>query len=278
VGQQAGFTASPGTSTQRPITATFARLARSGIPAPLGPSPGGHFVGAEGLARDRDQLAIALARIGSEFGTERADICAARLVELWVWLVAAPAAGALLVASRLPDVAPENTLISLAGGTAEWAAAFASGRFYGLDADPCSAHPDAAVVTDEAALLARLNVSLAAQLDPLVESLNELARRPRRALWRGATDRLVGAFLWAGEAVGAAERGRSLARRTVATAPPLHGRARTQLVQLAGREAELIQLRDGCCLYYRVPGGERCSSCPLVCDSERPARLAAERI
>jgi FhuF 2Fe-2S C-terminal domain len=278
VGQHAGSITCPGTATQRPLTATFQRLAGSGIAAPFGPSPGETFVGAEELARDREQLTIALARIGSEFGTERADICAARLIELWAWLVAAPAAGALLVASRLPDVAPENTLISLAGGTAEWAAAFASGRFYGLDADPYSAHPDAAVVADEAELLARLNASLAAQLDPLVESLNELARRPRRALWRGATDRLVGAFLWVGEAVGAAERGRSLAQRAVAIAPPLHGRARTQLVQLPGCEANLIQVRDGCCLYYRVPGGERCSSCPLVCDSERAARLAAERV
>jgi FhuF-like iron-sulfur protein len=277
VGHPAASTTSPGPTTERPITATFRRLARSGIAAPSGPSPGERFVGAAELARDRDQLAIALARIGSEFGTDRADICAARLIELWVWHVASPAAGALLVASRLPEVAPENTLLSLTGGTAEWAAAFASGRFYCLDVDPCSAHPDAAVVADEAELLARLNASLTAQLDPLVESLNELARRPRRALWRGATDRLVGAFLWAGDAVGAAERGRLLAQRAVAIAPPLQGRARTQLVQLAGCDAELVQVRDGCCLYYRVPGGERCSSCPLVCDSQRGVRLAAER-
>jgi hypothetical protein len=273
MGQRAGSIAIPGAAREHPLTATLEQLAPCGIVATVDPSPGGEFVEAAALARDRDRLSVPLARIGSEFGTERADICAARLIEVWTWLVAAPAAGALLVASRLPDVAPQNTFISLAGGTAEWAAAFASGRFYGLDAD----HPDAAVVADEAELLARLNASLAAQFDPLVESLNQLTRRPRRALWRGAADRVTGAFLWAGEALGAAERGGGLAQRAVAMASPLHGRARTQLVQLPGGEAELIQVRDGCCLYYRVPGGECCASCPLVGDSERPARLAAER-
>jgi FhuF 2Fe-2S C-terminal domain len=85
-----------------------------------------------------------------------------------------------------------------------------------------------------------------AELGPLVERVNELSRRPRSALWRGAGDRVAQALVLAGE-----ERGDA--------------------------EVELLQVRNGCCLWHRVPGEPKCSSCPLLDPGERVARLVAER-
>ncbi|HEX2127599.1 MAG TPA: (2Fe-2S)-binding protein [Solirubrobacterales bacterium] len=210
------------------------------------------------LAVDAARLERALARIGGEFGTERADICAARLVEMWTWLVAEPTAGAVLSGQPVPNTSPATTRLTLDGPSSAWVADF-EGR----------------LATCEEGALVHLRGSLIAQLTPLIETLNGLSGRPRRALWRGATDRIAGAFLWAGEQHGTPGRARVLARRAVAS-PPLRGRARTRLIVLPGGTTERIQVRDGCCLYYRVPGGERCSACPLLDDEERGERLAAE--
>jgi hypothetical protein len=210
------------------------------------------------LALDVPRLEQALGQIAEEFGTDRSDICAARLIELWVWFVVAAAAEPLLRSGRLPDLSPARTLLTLDGPSAEW-----------------TVQLGAQAAADEETLVALLSRSLADQLEPLVETLNAITGRPRRALWRSATDRVAGAILWVGDEVGQPERAAGLARRAVSVAP-LRGRALVELVTLPTGSVERLQVRDGCCLYYRVPGGEPCSSCPLVPAEERGGRLAAE--
>ena len=220
---------------------------------------GAGFVPAAVLATDVDLLERALTQLAEECGTERRDICAIRLIELWTWLVAAAAAETLLTAGWIPDVSPQQTRLTFDGPSSEWAASFGGEGLAGAEGE----------------VLAILRSSLAQQLAPLVEMLNALTARPRRALWRGATDRLAGAFIWVGEEVGEPQRGRALARLAVAT-PPLRGKARVERVRLPDGRDEWLQVRDGCCLNYRVPGGERCASCPLVDERDRGERLAAE--
>jgi FhuF 2Fe-2S C-terminal domain len=115
-----------------------------------------------------------------------------------------------------------------------------------------------------------------AELGPLVERVNELSRRPRSALWRGAGDRVAQALVLAGEERGDAERGRRAARRALSVPGPLAGRLRIERLVVDG-EVELLQVRNGCCLWHRVPGEPKCSSCPLLDPGERVARLVAER-
>jgi hypothetical protein len=273
---RSGIGATAGEASGYPLAATFERLGAEALGAHLAPEPEDRWRPAASLGRDRERLRAALDAVGEELGCERSDIRGSRLIEVWAWLVAAPAAAALIAESRLPDVGAGNTLLSLSGEPHRWQVGFAATRFYALAADPDAAHADAVIVAGEEAQLRRLHAALSAQLAPLVEALNALTRRPRAALWRGATDRLAGAFLWAGEELEQGERSRELARRTVALGPPLAGRARTQLVS-CGEGEEWTQVRDGCCLYYRVPGGVSCASCPLVADSERGELLAAER-
>jgi hypothetical protein len=40
---------------------------------------------------------------------------------------------------------------------------------------------------------------------------------------------------------------------------------------------EPVLVRNGCCLWHRVPGEPKCSTCPLLAEHERGARLTAER-
>jgi hypothetical protein len=124
----------------------------------------------------------------------------------------------------------------------------------------------------EDALVARI----VAELEPLVERINEVSRRPRSALWRGAGDRVAQALVLAGEEAGEAQRGREAAGRALSTPGPLAGRLRIDELVVDGR-VEQLHLRNGCCLWHRVPGEPKCSSCPLLDPSQRGARVVAER-
>ena len=117
---------------------------------------------------------------------------------------------------------------------------------------------------------------LSAELEPMIEVVNEISRRPGSALWRGASDRVAQALVLAGEESGDAERGRRAARRALSVPGPLAGRLRIERLVVDG-EVELLQVRNGCCLWHRIPGEPKCSSCPLLDPCERGARLLAER-
>lgn len=169
-----------------------------------------------------------------------------------------------------------NIALRPVGETAGWPVALRKGRFHALAGDPAAHHPDAVVADGEDELLVLLNASLVRDhLGPIVEHLNALSGRPRAALWRSAADRLAGAFLWLGERMGCEPRASELARRALGFGPPLAGRVRTQPVRAQGRTRH-VTLRDGCCLYYRVPGATMCLSCPLMDEGERARRAFAE--
>jgi hypothetical protein len=260
-----------------PIADTLAPLAGLGVETHLGAREGNGWAAAGRLAEDAGELRAALGEIAQSLGTDRDDVCAAQLIELWTWLVAAPAAAGLVAGARLPDVSSANVLLRARGGLADWRVGLRSPRFHALPRDPDVRHPDAVPAADERELLGRLGAMLVnAHLAPLVRRLNSLARRPERALWRGAADRVAGAFLWLGEQLGARERSLALARGAVGSAPQLAARVRIQRVG-SGADETHVHLRHGCCLYYRVPGAPRCMGCPLVTDAERVWRVAAER-
>jgi FhuF 2Fe-2S C-terminal domain/Ferric iron reductase FhuF-like transporter len=261
-----------------PLADTLAPLAGLGIETHLGPREGDGWVAADRLAGDAAALRAVLGEVRASLGTDRDDVCAAQLVELWTWLVAAPAAGAIVVGSRLPDVSSANVLLQARGGLADWRAGLRSTRFHALPGDPEAGHRDALAASDERILLSRLRAMLVEDhLAPLVAGLNRIGRRPERALWRGAADRVAGAFLWIGEQLGARRRAEALARGAIGSAPPLGARVRTQRVGNSADETH-VHLRAGCCLYYRVPGAPKCIGCPLVTDAERERRVAAAAV
>jgi ferric iron reductase protein FhuF len=120
-------------------------------------------------------------------------------------------------------------------------------------------------VPDEAALLDHLRTTLADDhITPLAEAVNDATQRPLSALTRSATDRLVAAIVWVGELIGRRDRACELARAVT------DGHAELRMLK-AGESESLLHVREGCCLYYRVPGGTKCWSCPLLHDDERRA-------
>jgi hypothetical protein len=101
-----------------------------------------------------------------------------------------------------------------------------------------------------------------AQLEPLIEAVNAATRRPRTALWRGTRDRFAGAVVWIAQTTGREDRAAELAHQLVANAEvrPFNG--------------GILHVREGCCLYYRIPGTIKCWGCPLLTDDDRRALTA----
>jgi hypothetical protein len=254
-----------------PLAETFARLAPHG--AHLGPREEPGWATTAELAGTR--LTSALDAVGRSLGTDRPDIRGQRLVELCTWRLAVTAAAGLLGDSRLPDLGAANVRVWVGDDPPDGiGTALRRPAFQALPSDPDAAHPDASPAPDEAALLARLRDVLAREhLAPLVDAVNLATKRPRRALWRSATDRLAAALVWVGELSGSSARACALARIAVAGAPPLNGRAELRTLR-AGEIDLLLHVREGCCLYYRIPGNPKCFSCPLLADDERRALIA----
>ena len=76
-------------------------------------------------------------------------------------------------------------------------------------------------------------------------------------------DRIAAAIVWVGEMTGTRERAQAL----------LDGEAEVRMLDLGTHEL-LLHVRAGCCLYYRLPAGLKCFSCPLIDDEDR-RRLVA---
>jgi hypothetical protein len=252
-----------------PLAASLARLGGRVHAARLAPP-------AAWLSRDEllgcaAQLDAVAAVATGGYDTDRPDILGTRFLEIWTWLVATPAAATVLLDRRLPDVSAASVVLCPGLWADPAPVGLRSARFWCLPADPAARHPDATVVADERALALELNAALRERhLAPLIDAVAERSRRARRALWRSATDQLVGAFARAGEAMGAHEEGCRLARLAAGGEPPMRGSGRID--RLSGYP---LHVRDGCCLSYRLPDGPHCLSCPLLDEAERALRVAA---
>lgn len=204
---------------------------------------------------------------------ERRDIAAQWLVEWVAWLVAHPAV-ALLLRGRAPDVGPDNVLLRFDEVAQPLGLGLREPRFAALPGDGAASDPYASIVDGEAAQRRWLRAAIEATLAPVVEAVAADARRPRRALWRGASDRVAAAFLDAGMLAGVApQRASDLGRAFLDGPGPLQAAARYVPVAAADGP-RWTHLRNGCCLYHRLPDAEPCFTCPLLDEAGRLDQLA----
>ncbi len=193
------------------------------------------------------QLQAALALCGASLGTGRLDIQGQRLVEVVTWRLAVPAATALLNDTEPPDLRADNVLVWIGDEPP--------------DGNGITLHAPAA---NEATNLETVRELLAREhLTPLIDAVHDTTRRPRKALWRSADDRLEAAIAWIAQMTNAGPRAFEL----------LEGKAELRMLDLGTHEL-LLHVRAGCCLYYRTPIAVKCFSCPLLDDDAR-RRLVA---
>ena len=56
----------------------------------------------------------------------------------------------------------------------------------------------------------------------------------------------------------------------------MRAKARMTRFEFDRLKAYTLHVRDGCCLYHRLPDGPHCINCPLLHEAERARRLEAD--
>ncbi|RIJ76536.1 (2Fe-2S)-binding protein [Nakamurella silvestris] len=124
---------------------------------------------------------------------------------------------------------------------------------------------------------------LGEMLTGVIDLVAGLSGRSARALWALATDSLANRALFFGEAIGAIDRATSVVTElcaAVGISAPDPARPQLPLPRFvdmapppANAQVRRLVHRQSCCLLYRVPGEQLCSSCPRRHPEDRRADL-----
>lgn len=221
------------------------------------------------LGRQSGLIDGALAEIADAFDAKRADVQAAYFFGAYAWYILGASLTPYLIAKRVPDIAPANVWATTTSGRVS-RIALRHGRFACLPDDPAGTHPDATVVADAGALLARCRAEIEAHLGALI-GLMRVRRIPLgpRAMWAMVSDYVVEIAIGT---LGGAATDDALAQILTPLvrndASPMKARSWFYRVEGARRAAYFCD-RNGCCLTYKIPGTEKCGSCPLRPKAER---------
>lgn len=267
---------SPETVPAHPLAETLAYLPvaydGSGEPSVrLGPpSSSGVWFSAHGLlGRQSGLIDDALAEIGETFNARTRDVQAAYFFGAYAWYVLGAALAPYLFAKRVPDISPANMWATTTSGRVS-RIALRHGRFACLPDDPAANHPDATVIADADALLTHCRTEIEAHLGALI-GIMRVRRIPLgpRAMWAMVSDYVVEIAIGT---LGPAATDETLAQ--IISPLVRNGKspmnARSWFYQVEGdRQAAYFCDRNGCCLTYKIPGTEKCGSCPLRPKTER---------
>jgi ferric iron reductase protein FhuF len=127
-----------------------------------------------------------------------------------------------------------------------------------------------------------LGTALRATLETCIEAVAAIGRVRQPPLWAIATDAIANRLLWAAQASDTAHRATDLAAPLIAaTNPSMPAPRYTDVTVQIGGDADAhgrarrFVRRSSCCLLYRVPGENMCTSCPRRQTADRVLRLEA---
>lgn len=276
-------------SLPHPIAATLTRirpLDEHYLTAEVGALEPGWFCAADLLAADSPLLAEGLARQTALHPGMPPRTAGSFFIGEYVWYVFAAAVGAYLAEQRVPDLAPEHLALRYQSYTWEGEGEstpaeridvrFLRARCAALPADPAADQLDVTILPDHIALRDHLRTSLEAHLAPLVAQIHALTGLGPTAQWRLVADGCAALFLNLGKALGDAEQAQAEGLAFVkAAGSPLNNPQTGYFTLEHNGTCATFRARGGCCRYYTVPPGEKCTMCVLRPPAERDARLRA---
>jgi ferric iron reductase protein FhuF len=129
--------------------------------------------------------------------------------------------------------------------------------------------------------LDQLGSALGATLATVINALSAFTIGRQPPLWAIATDAIANRLLWAGEAVGRVRQATELAEPIIAATshhlpPPRYVDITTDADYDFGNGTSATRRfvhRNSCCLLYRIPDEEMCTSCPGRPPAERAELL-----
>jgi hypothetical protein len=260
-----------------PLVDACSRLAAidPGWTVEFGPKEGGGWIAGADLTRpDEAPLRAVLGRIGDGMRTKNRKVIAAAFALRFGWSAAA-GVGPYLVGECVPDLSLDNMSIRFDPSGFFERVSLHRPRATAIRGvvDP---DPDIALVEGRADLLACLRDALFESARPVVNAMYAWSRFPARAIWGQLMSSWAAPFvlvLTRTRAVGAAEVV-ALTRALFDDPRPAFAMCPTFTATTSAGRPAIRERRATCCLYYRLPEGSYCPSCPLarVDESVRRAR------
>jgi len=205
-------------------------------------------------------------RIHDRYGVRvRPDVAASRALHDYAWTIGVLMGGAWYLDRRVPRIRPEELRLDLTAGTY---ALTPGTELACLASDPLALLPGVLTLPQEDELRARLRMSVADHMRPLLAAIGPVARRRSRALWGMVGDDLVSGIWYLGRMLGQETQAVRAATDVLPIAVPPYPDA------AAFRELEdghLTRTRTGCCMFYKIRPNEPCATCPRSGDAFRGA-------
>lgn len=242
-----------------PVDRTLRSLAGLGFDAALDPDPGPDWIALDRYAAGPGTVAAGLRDTDHRLGIEdRPSVTGGWLVGDLAAAVTWPAAAALLAHDHLVATGPGDVAVPRPGEGRRLAARVTA-------TVPCGG-------TDRPQ---RFATGIARTMHPVVEAVHRRTGRGRHALWGTVGDMVVAAFDRVGHHLGQRARARDLAERVLAVPSPLVGHARWHDVPWSGGTEQTL-VRTICCLWYQLPRGVLCLTCPRASDDDRRRTLEGD--
>lgn len=256
----------PVVATRSPIAETLTRAAGQieYFSASQGNPPEGWLRASE-VVSNPDAVRQILSQVLAVYEMDDRQIGASFLVLGYFWAPMLAALACYTLERRLPDLSPDTVAFDLNGGVR-----FTSARFCALPDDPAARHADVEILPDRDALRDRLVHQFEHEhAEPFFETLRSVAPYGINGMRANYIDRLVSAIIWISNSLGDPE----IARREVpAFVSRMSQKSRAGIIELRhDGQHGIYQQRSGCCLNYRLPGKEKCDTCPLRPVEERLA-------
>jgi FhuF-like iron-sulfur protein len=255
----------PGPLPCAPLEQTYARV-RDGNPylqVLIGPQPDRETISLEAfLAADAPERDAHFAAMAEQYKTDDAEVLVRSYLGSFVWLLASMSVGPYFVARRVPVLELETLHVAISAAGSPEAIILPDTRFWCLPEDAAADHADALPVADHQDLGSLLRDKLVQFCGSLISALRPRARIGARALWICAAESCAGILIDAlprDSTVAAAE----VALRTFIGQPGIPLRARPEVIMLrSGEKQRLALLGSDCCVNFRIPGEDYCSTCP----------------
>ncbi len=182
-------------------------------------------------------------------GTDNKSV-AAYALSILAWRIGDILAGVYLIGARMPALSPADVSVAIFGRLGEPRDDI--DLLVHVSADSSGQSFDRAAFTQTTLAL----------FENIVSALHLRTGLSIQAFWRIVTDGIAGGFVAHARIDGNLARAK-LEAAAILSSPKLHNR-QWQIAEVwADGRREWFRLRGGCCRYYRMPGGRKCSACVL---------------
>lgn len=268
---------------QSPIVFVYDRLRRihPNWFVEFGRQDGDGWIAGDALVNpDEQPLSALLARIGTRLKTDDRKVIAASFALRFGWS-AAVAIAPFLLCLCVPDIRLNNISVKFSDATFFERVSLLEARGVMVRRDGIESHPLVEILNPAATgekpenhpeLLSRLRSMLVDQAGPVIDVLHTWARFSKRALWGQVASswgaqftNILGHLGRHHEALAGATVFFGLRGFLNGMCPDFYPVTHCGVTRIYYRRAS-------CCLYYRLPTGSYCASCPLIAQEERVRR------